>query len=88
MYVGSKIVFYLIAKEGNPDNGICLATTAEVIPSLMAEFPSLRPLERYGPDATDWRLLPADAEDFEESVFKACKLVEEGDPRIGRMPKS
>jgi hypothetical protein len=47
----------------------------------------LRPLHAYGPAATDWRLLPADAADFEGSVVRACELIVLGDPRIGRVPK-
>ena len=88
VYVDDKIVFFLIDQEGNSDNGVCLATTAQTIPKLMADFPSLRPLDAYGSEATDWRLLPVDADDFEEAVIKACRLIEEGDPRIGRAPKS
>ena len=88
VYVGEQIVFYLIDKDECPDNGVCLATTAQTIPLLAADFPSLRPLDAYGPEASDWRLLPVDADDFEESVVRACKLIEQGDPRIGRLPKS
>lgn len=87
VHVGDKVMLYLIDKPGDPDNGVCLATTAEAIPLLEREFPSMRPQEAYGPDATDWRLLPADADDFEESVVKACELIVAGDERIGRVPK-
>lgn len=88
VYVGDRLVLFLIDKPNEPDNGVGLATTAENIPALAAEFPSLRHLLTYGPEATDWRLLPADADDFEESVVRACELVSAGDPRIGRVPKS
>jgi hypothetical protein len=88
VYVRDRIVLFLIDRPKEPDNGVCLATTAATIPSLCAEFPSLRHLQTYGPDATDWRVLPADAVDFEEAVVKACELISAGDPRIGRTPKS
>jgi hypothetical protein len=88
VYVGERIVLFLIDKPDEADNGVCLATTAENIPSLVEEFPSLRHLLTYGPDATDWRVLPADAPDFEESVVRACELISARDPRIGRIPKS
>lgn len=88
VYVGDKIVLFLIDKPDEVDNGVCLATTADSIPVLAKEFPSLRHLETYGPDAVDWRLLPANADDFEESVVRACELISNGDPRIGRLPKS
>jgi hypothetical protein len=32
-------------------------------------------------------VLPFDAEDFEESVLRACALVRAADPRIGKVPK-
>jgi hypothetical protein len=88
VYVGERLVLFLIDEPDEPDNGVCLATTAESIPSLAEEFPSLRHLLTYGPDATDWRLLPATADDFEESVVRACELISAADPRIGRIPKS
>jgi hypothetical protein len=81
------MVMFLVAKDGDPDNGVCLATSAEHIPSLKKDFPSLRHLEAYGAAATDWRLLPVDSEDFEESVVRACELILKNDPRIGRAPK-
>jgi hypothetical protein len=88
IYVGERIVLFLVERPNNPDNGVCLATTAQSIPGLLADFPCLRPLDAYGPTATDWRLIPCDAEDFEESVARACELICQGDPRIGRIPKS
>ena len=32
-------------------------------------------------------VLPEDAPDFEESIVRACRLVQAGDPRIGKTPK-
>jgi hypothetical protein len=40
----------------------------------------------FGTDVTSWQVLPADADDFEESVMHACELVLARDPRIGRVP--
>jgi hypothetical protein len=88
VYAAGRMVMFFISKDGNPDNGVCLATSAEHIPSLKKDFPSLRPLKAYGATATDWRLLPLDSEDFEESALQACELILKNDPRIGRTPKS
>jgi hypothetical protein len=33
-------------------------------------------------------VLPLDADDFEESVLRACALVRAGDARIGKVPKA
>jgi len=86
VYVGERIVLFLIERQGNPDSGICLATSAEHLESLRREFPSAGPLHAY-PDSTGWLLLPATAEDFEESALRACRLIVRRDPRIGRAPK-
>jgi hypothetical protein len=70
VYFDGLMVMFMIAKDGNPDNGICLATSKDHIASLSKEIKSLRHLESYGPDSTDWRLIPADSNkflDFEES---------------------
>ena len=88
LYVNGLMVFFLIDKEDHPDNGVCLATSAETIPLLEPDFPSMRHLEAYGAEATDWRLIPVTADDFEESVIRACRFTEAGDPRFGRAPKS
>lgn len=88
VYVDGRMVMFFISKEKNPDNGVCLATSAEHIPSLKLEFPSLRHLKAYGAKAIDWRLIPADADDFEEAVLKACDLICNNDSRIGRLAKS
>lgn len=41
----------------------------------------------FGPGPTGWQILPLDADDFEESVLKACQLVLKNDVRIGKVPK-
>jgi hypothetical protein len=87
VYVGEKIVLFLIDQPGNPDNGICLATSAEHIPSLCRSIASLKHLEAYGPEATNWRLIPSSSPDFEEDALRACEMILSGDIRIGRVPK-
>lgn len=85
MKIDGLMVMFLICKKNNPDNGVCLATTKEHIPSLTSELKSLRHLHVYGPEATDWRLIPADSEHFEVDIESACKLILKRDSRIGRM---
>ena len=87
LYFDGLMVMFLIAKSGNPDNGICIATSKEHIPALTKEFKNLRHLHAYGPEATDWRLIPADSEYFESDTEKACRLIIKRDRRIGRAPK-
>lgn len=87
IYVQDKIVLILRDKPGaTPDNGVWLATTVEHHPSLRQEFPSMRSIQVLGKKVTGWQVLPADAEDFEAAVFRACDLVLAGDPRIGKVP--
>jgi hypothetical protein len=88
LYFDGLMVMFMIAKDGNPDNGICIATSKPHIESLAKDIKSLRYLESYGPDATDWRLIPADSDQFEIDTEKVCHLILARDPRIGREPKS
>jgi len=40
-----------------------------------------------GRAVTGWQLLPADSDDFESAALRACELVLQRDPRIGKTPK-
>lgn len=87
VYVGDKIVLILRDRPTAPhDNGVWLATTEDHHEALRAEFPSLRSITVLGEGVTGWQILPADADDFEDSVLRACDLVRRGDPRIGKIP--
>jgi hypothetical protein len=88
VYVQNKIVFILRKREsGTEDNGVWIATTAEHHESLRKELPSLRSIGVFGGGETGWQVLPADADDFEESVLHACALVLRHDLRIGKIPR-
>jgi hypothetical protein len=89
VYVDEKIVLVLRDK-GSPrcDDGVWIATTAEHHVSLRCELPSLRSIRVLADGGvTGWQVLPAEADDFEESVLHACALVRAGDLRIGKVPK-
>lgn len=87
IYVGEKIVLILRDKPNYPDdNGVWLATTQEQHQSLRREFPNMRSIGVLGKEVTGWQILPVDAPDFEESALRACELVLDGDPRIGKIP--
>jgi len=89
VYVGDKIVLILRDKQDGPaDNGVWLATTEEHHASLRREFPNMRSIQVLGKKVTGWQVLPADAPDFEEASLRACELVIDGDPRIGKVPGS
>jgi hypothetical protein len=89
VYVDEKIVFILRDRKGEvDDNGVWVATTREHHESLRRQLPSLRSIKVFGSGDTGWQVLPAGADDFEESVVLACALVRAGDPRIGKVPTS
>lgn len=88
VYVGDQIVLILRDKEDSPeDSGVWLATTGEHHESLQRDFPNMRSIQLFGPGTTGWQILPMDADDFEESVFKACELILRRDARIGKVPQ-
>jgi hypothetical protein len=87
VYVEDKIVLILRDKRDEmEDNGVWLATTEEHHQSLRREFPNMRSIRLFGREVTGWQVLPADSQDFEEAVLRACDLVLAGDPRIGKVP--
>lgn len=89
IYYGNKIVMILRDRnDSQVDNGVWLATTGEHHASLQKEFPIMRSIVIFGPGPTGWQNLPADSEDFEDSVLRACELVINGDIRIGKIPKA
>src|SRR6185295_8670696 len=87
VYVRDKIVMVLRDRTNDPDNGVLLATTEEHHRSLRREFPSMRSISILGGAVTGWQVLPAGANDFEAAALRACELVVNGDPRIGKVPK-
>jgi hypothetical protein len=87
VYVDERIVFILREKK-DEDDGVWVATTKEHHASLRRELPRLRSITVLGAGETGWQVLPVDADDFEESVLRACALVRAADPRIGKVPKS
>ena len=89
VYVGEKIVLILRSRPKLlADNGVWMATTEEHHASLRTEFPIMRSITALGGGGvTGWQVLPADDDDFEDSVLRACRLILQGDPRIGKVPK-
>jgi hypothetical protein len=88
VYVEERIVFILRdKKDPRADDGVWVATTHEHHRALKKVLPSLRSITVLaGGAVTGWQNLPADSEDFEESVLRACEMVRRGDPKIGKVP--
>ena len=88
IYAGDKLV--LILRQRNDftdDNGIWLAALHEHHASLKKEVPCMRSVRLLGSSETVWQNIPAEEDDFEELVLKACHLILKGDVRIGKIPK-
>jgi hypothetical protein len=87
VYVEDKIVGALRDKAGSTaDNGMWLATTVEHHASLRLDFPAMRSIEVLGKGVTGWQVLAADSPDFEAAALRACELILQRDPRIGKIP--
>ena len=89
VYLNEKILLMLRDREDFTEtNGVWIATTQEHHDSLKKELPSLQSISNYkmGLKETEWQLLPADSNDFEEAVRKVCELIKRNDQRIGRAP--
>jgi hypothetical protein len=89
VYVGEKIMLILRNKPGvhEEDNGVWISTRAEHHEGLKKLFPSMRSIQVLGNGATNWQIIPVEADDFEESATKVCDLILKGDSRIGNIPK-
>jgi hypothetical protein len=87
IYVGPKIIFIVRKKGKDGDDGVWISIVPEYYESLKKDFPSMRPIEVFGPGSVSWQIIPADADDFESAVIKACDFVLMGDERIGKIPK-
>jgi hypothetical protein len=86
VYIAEKMTLFLYGREKLPGfRGVSLATTVEHYRSLAQEFSSTRDAEPRKIGEHPWLHIPAEATDFEEQVMKACELILNGDPRIGRV---
>jgi hypothetical protein len=89
IYKGTRIVLILRNREkGAHLNGIWVATNPGYHEKLLKELPDLTSFSACGKEIPDsgWQLLPAQAENFEQSAIQLCRLVANGDKRIGRVP--
>ena len=87
IYVRGRLVLILRQRDQHQhDNGVWLATTEQYHKELKIVFPCMRSIRLLG-QKTAWQNLPANADDFETSVIKACEMILRNDPRIGKVIK-
>src|SRR5215218_3784242 len=90
LYIFEKLVLMLRQRKQHSEiNGVWIATSKDHHKSLRKAFPSLRSIAATSDNIaeTEWQLFPVDTDDFEKSVIRACELIKQNDPRIGRIPK-
>ncbi|MGH9840168.1 MAG: hypothetical protein ACREEM_15410 [Blastocatellia bacterium] len=88
VYIGEKMTLFLYDQEKYLEfKGVSLATTPEHYRGLAQEFSSTSNVERQKIGKRPWLLIPASTVDFEEQALKACEMILNGDPRIGRIPE-
>ena len=81
VYVRGRFVLYLTAKE-EPWRGVLVPTERVHQPSLLAEFPALKPHSIL----PKWLYLPEAAGSFERDVAELVRRIRAGDLRIGIEP--
>ena len=88
VYFGEKLVLFLCdLDKWAEQKGLWLPTTPENYASLAQEFSSARLVTQDKLNKSPWLLLPVSTPDFEAQALRACELILQGDPRIGRIPK-
>jgi hypothetical protein len=71
-----------LTTQGEPWQGVLVCTFHEHQPSLLADFPSLKPHPILG----KWLYLPETAATFERDALQLVRLARVGDPRLGVGP--
>jgi len=88
VYLGEKLLCALRDSLKQPgSNGVWLFTTTEHIESLGREFPDLSRRYHWRSGKNAWIVLASRLENFEEYAYKACELIVNYDPRIGRVTR-
>ncbi|HTI89601.1 MAG TPA: hypothetical protein VL727_03380 [Puia sp.] len=89
IYSGERLLLMLRQRDNEPEmNGIWIATAKGGHESLKKELPALRTFSglKEKDSGTGWQMIPATADDLEETAIKVCELIVRRDPRIGKIP--
>lgn len=87
-YLDELLLFSLRDSVKQPGtNGMWLFTSDEHLESLAREFPQLPRRQLWSSGKNCWVILASRLEYFEEYAFKACELILNRDPRIGRLTR-
>ncbi|HXO74724.1 MAG TPA: hypothetical protein VN824_05825 [Puia sp.] len=89
IYSGERLLLMLRERDNEPEmNGIWIATAKGGHESLKKELPVLRTFSglKEKDSGTGWQMIPATADDLEETAIRVCELIVRRDPRIGKIP--
>ena len=81
------MLFLYNLEKGFGEKGVWVATTPAAYASLAAEFPAAQVKPRAELKPAPWLQIPARAPEFKAQALRACELILQRDPRIGRVPK-
>lgn len=90
IYVKEKMMLMLRDRKDHEDaNGIWFATSKVHHASLKKQFPSMTSVMilSNGKNETEWQMIHADDENFENYVTQLCEMIKKKDERIGKIPK-
>ena len=93
VYYNDLMVLVLMESKGDREwkgqkfdfdlwDGLMLCTSREQHPSLVEDFPELRPHPVLG----KWLFLSADLDEFEEVAVQLAERIKDKDPRMGIVP--
>lgn len=87
VYVGERIVMILRDKgPDDADSGVWLAFDPEHEAAVISALPRLGPIELFRTKVAGWKKLSSRSAEFEDDVGVVCRLLLEGDERIGKVP--
>jgi hypothetical protein len=87
VYVGERIVMILRDKgPGDADSGVWLAFEPEHEAAIVSVLPRLCPIELFRTKVAGWKKLSSRSAEFEDDVGVVCRLLLEGDERVGKVP--
>jgi hypothetical protein len=87
VYVGERIVMILRDKgPSDADSGVWLAFEPEHEAAVVSALPRLCPIELFRTKVAGWKKLSSRSAEFESDVGVVCRLLLEGDERVGKVP--
>lgn len=84
VYLDERVIC-ILRKKGDRDDGVWLCFEPERQEEVLQLLPALQRIDVLG-HVRNWRKLSATSPSFEEDVLRMCRLLLDGDTRIGKLP--